>query len=122
MLMARMDARLILQVLFNLIDNAAKHTPAGSTITVRAARTDGRIAISVIDDGPGVPDAHKSEGFEMFYTTSAGSIDGRRGLGLGLALCKAIVSAHGGEITLTDQTPHGAVFTFTLTEERIDLP
>ena len=122
MLMARMDARLILQVLFNLIDNAAKHTPAGSTITVRAARTDGRIAISVIDDGPGVPDAHKSEVFEMFYTTSAGSIDGRRGLGLGLALCKAIVSAHGGEITLTDQTPHGAVFTFTLTEERIDLP
>ena len=122
MLMARMDVRLILQVLFNLIDNAAKHTPAGSEITVCAVRRDGRIVVSVIDNGPGVPDAHKDEVFEMFYTTSAGSIDGRRGLGLGLALCKAIVTAHGGEITVTDHLPHGADFTFTLTEERIDLP
>ena len=122
MLMAQMDARLITQVLVNLIDNAAKYTQSDSEILIRARSQDGRVLLSVADNGPGIPDDQKAAVFEMFYTTSTGSIDGRRGLGLGLALCKAIINAHGGELNVTDNTPHGAVFTFTLTEETILLP
>lgn len=120
LLMARIDARLILQVLTNLIDNAVKYTPPGSEIAVRTLRRDGMVAVEVADTGPGIPDADKEKVFEMFYT-SAGS-DARRGMGLGLALCKSIVNAHGGTISVSDNVPHGAVFAFTLQEERIDLP
>ena len=120
LLMARIDARLILQVLTNLIDNAVKYTPPGSEIAVRTLRRDGMVAVEVADTGPGIPDADKEKVFEMFYT-SAGS-DARRGMGLGLALCKSIVNAHGGTISVSDNVPHGAVFSFTLQEERIDLP
>ena len=120
LLMARIDARLILQVLTNLIDNAVKYTPPGSEIAVRTLRRDGMVVVEVADTGPGIPDADKEKVFEMFYT-SAGS-DARRGMGLGLALCKSIVNAHGGTISVSDNVPHGAVFSFTLQEERIDLP
>ena len=120
LLMARIDARLILQVLTNLIDNAVKYTPPGSEIAVRTLRRDGMVVVEVADTGPGIPDADKEKVFEMFYT-SAGS-DARRGMGLGLALCKSIVNAHGGTISVSDNVPHGAVFAFTLQEERIDLP
>ena len=78
------------------------------------------VVVEVADTGPGIPDADKEKVFEMFYT-SAGS-DARRGMGLGLALCKSIVNAHGGTISISDNVPHGAVFSFTLQEERIDLP
>ena len=120
LLMARIDARLILQVLTNLVDNAVKYTPPGSEIAVRTLRRDGMVVVEVADTGPGIPDADKEKVFEMFYT-SAGS-DARRGMGLGLALCKSIVNAHGGTISVSDNVPHGAVFAFTLQEERIDLP
>ena len=120
LLMARIDARLILQVLTNLCDNAVKYTPPGSEIAVRTLRRDGMVVVEVADTGPGIPDADKEKVFEMFYT-SAGS-DARRGMGLGLALCKSIVNAHGGTISVSDNVPHGAVFAFTLQEERIDLP
>lgn len=120
LLMARIDARLILQVLTNLIDNAVKYTPPGSEIAVRTLRRDGMVVVEVADTGPGIPDADKEKVFVMFYT-SAGS-DARRGMGLGLALCKSIVNAHGGTISVSDNVPHGAVFAFTLQEERIDLP
>ena len=120
LLMARIDARLILQVLTNLVDNAVKYTPPGSEIAVRTLRRDGMVVVEVADTGPGIPDADKEKVFEMFYT-SAGS-DARRGMGLGLALCKSIVNAHGGTISVSDNVPHGAVFSFTLQEERIDLP
>lgn len=120
LLMARIDARLIVQVLTNLVDNAVKYTPPGSEIAVRTLRRDGMVVVEVADTGPGIPDADKEKVFEMFYT-SAGS-DARRGMGLGLALCKSIVNAHGGTISVSDNVPHGAVFAFTLQEERIDLP
>lgn len=112
LLMARIDARLILQVLTNLIDNAVKYTPPGSEIAVRTLRRDGMVVVEVADTGPGIPDADKEKVFEMFYT-SAGS-DARRGMGLGLALCKSIVNAHGGTISVSDNVPHGAVFALSL--------
>lgn len=114
LLLARMDARLIVQVLINLVDNAIKYTPAGSTITLSARRQEGFAALSVTDDGPGIPAGMQPHIFEMFYTGEHRVADSRRSLGLGLALCKAIVAAHGGTITLADNQPHGCVFTFTV--------
>ena len=113
-LLAKMDAKLILQVIINLVDNAVKYTPAGSSIQIRAQRQDGMAAICVADNGPGILDCDKSRVFEMFFTGDHKIIDSRRSLGLGLPLCKSIISVHGGELTLRDNPPHGCIFTFTL--------
>ncbi len=120
-LLARMDARLIVQVLINLIDNAIKYTPSGSEIEISAAEKDNKIAITVADNGGGISDDIKPRVFDMFYTGAEKIADSRRSLGLGLALCKSIVNAHGGEITVTDNEPHGAVFTFTLPKEEVEI-
>ena len=114
-LMAYMDARLIEQVIINLVNNAVKYTPEGSEICVSAKRGEGCVLISVADNGPGIADESKSRIFDIFYT-EAKTGDSRRGLGLGLALCKSIITAHGGSISVGDAQPHGAVFTFSLPE------
>lgn len=114
LLMAKMDPQLIVQVLINLTDNAIKYTPAGSSIAVSAQRSGETVRVEVADDGPGIPDAAKEKLFEMFYTAQAKRGDGRRGLGLGLSLCRSIVEAHGGQIGVRDNNPHGTVFWFTL--------
>ena len=121
LLLGRMDARLIVQVLLNLVDNAVKYTPAGSTITVAARAQGDFVAISVADDGPGIAPDVQPHVFEMFYTGERKVADSRRSLGLGLALCKAIVDAHGGTITLTDNPPHGCNFTFTVPRGEVTL-
>lgn len=114
LLLAKMDARLIVQVLINLLDNAIKYTPSNSRITISAKRVADMVYISVTDNGSGIPDEQKSRVFDMFYTGTNKIADARRSIGLGLSLCKSIVNAHGGEITITDNVPHGAIFTFTL--------
>ena len=114
MLLARMDAGLIVQVLVNLLNNAVKYTPEGARITVSVRRADGMALIQVEDDGQGVPPGDESRVFDMFYTGVKRSPDSRRGIGLGLALCKSIVQAHGGEIGVENIEPHGARFWFTL--------
>ena len=119
LLLARMDTRLITQVLINLINNAVKNTQPDSAITVRSEKRGAEIAVSVCDDGPGIPDGIKPHVFEMFYTGENKIADGRRGLGLGLALCRAIVEAHGGMITLSDNPPHGCCFCFTLPAQEV---
>ena len=120
-LLARMDARLIVQVLINLIDNAIKYTPSGSEIEISAVEKDNEIAITVADNGHGIADEIKPRVFDMFYTGAEKIADSRRSLGLGLALCKSIVNAHGGEITVSDNKPHGAAFTFTLPKEEVEI-
>lgn len=120
-LLAKMDARLILQVLINLIDNAIKYTDKNTEITVSYADAGEMIAISVADTGPGIPNEIKPRIFDMFYTGSQRIADSSRSLGLGLALCKSIVNAHGGNITVTDNTPSGTVFTFTLQKEEVKI-
>lgn len=119
LLLAYMDARLIVQVIINLINNAVKYTPDGSHITLSAHSEGDKVAISVADDGSGIADEAKEKIFDMFYTANKGSGDARRGLGLGLALCKNIVQAHGGSITVEDNVPHGAVFKFTLPKAEV---
>ncbi len=120
-LLVRADARLIMQLLINLVNNAIKYTPAGSHIEIHAFREAEHAVIEVSDDGPGIPDAQKAQVFEMFYTGSKRVADSRRSLGLGLSLCRSIVHAHGGELTLRDNTPHGCVFSFTLPLSEINL-
>lgn len=114
LLMARMDARLIIQVLINIVNNAVKYTPSGSDIVLRAEKRRDMVEINIMDNGPGIPDEAKLHLFDMFYTASQGKSDNRRGLGLGLSLCRAIIAAHGGEISVSDNLPVGARFTFTL--------
>ncbi len=121
LLLAKMDARLISQVIINLVDNAMKYTPEGSAIQIRAWRQGKVIAVSVADNGPGIPDGQKDKIFDMFYTGDTKVADCRRQLGLGLSLCKSIVTVHGGEITLSDNTPHGCVFTFTLPASEVTI-
>ncbi len=121
LLLADMDPRLIIQVLVNLAENAVKYTPKGSGITISASQEGEYIAFSVADQGPGIPDEKKELVFEMFYTGKTGAADCRRSLGLGLALCKSIVEAHGGTIRVSDNIPHGAVFTFTIPKSEVTL-
>lgn len=113
-LMANMDARLITQVIINLVNNAVKYTPEGSHIAISAEGKGAFVQIKIADDGEGIPDASKARIFDMFYSGNNSLGDSRRGLGLGLALCRSIVLAHGGEISVSDNKPSGAVFTFTL--------
>ena len=114
MLMARMDARLIVQVLVNILNNAVRYTPPGSRIHIGVKGAGRMVLWEIADDGPGIADAEREKIFEMFYTGGSVGADGRRGMGLGLALCKSIVAAHGGQIGVRDAKPHGAVFWFTL--------
>ena len=121
LLLARIDARLIVQVLINLVDNAIKYTPAGSVIEIHTEQQGKQIVVSVSDNGPGIPDAQKPHIFDMFYSGTHRVADSRRSLGLGLSLCKSIVTAHQGTITVADNTPHGAVFQCTLPAEEVEL-
>ncbi|MBR2593790.1 MAG: sensor histidine kinase KdpD [Firmicutes bacterium] len=120
-LFARMDARLITQVLINLINNAIKNTQVGSEIRIISGKADNNIYVQVKDNGPGIPDSTKPHIFEMFYTGQNDVSDGRRGIGLGLALCKSIIEAHGGTITLTGNKPAGCCFTFLLPAEEVTI-
>ena len=114
LLMARMDAALIVQVLINLANNAVKYTPEGATIVIGAKREGDMALVWVEDDGQGIPEGAEERVFDIFYTGVKRSPDSRRGIGLGLALCKSIVQAHGGQIGVANAFPHGARFWFTL--------
>ena len=120
-MLARMDARLIIQVIVNLVNNAVKHTPPGSEITVKAVPDEKHAAISVSDNGRGIPDEWKEKVFEMFFTGDNDVGDSRRSLGLGLPLCRSILEAHGSELKLYDNKPSGCVFGFKLPLSEVDL-
>lgn len=119
MLFARIDSKLIMQVMINLLNNAVKHTPEGSEIHVRMYRDRDRIVVEVADNGPGIPDSEKSSVFDLFYTGSKGLSDSYRSMGIGLNLCAQIMRAHEGGIEVSDNTPCGAVFRFWLPAEDI---
>lgn len=119
LVLARMDARVVMQVVMNLVNNALAYTPAGCHVVVSWRREGDFVRVSVADDGPGIPEEDLDRVFEPFFTTSAQLSDGRRGIGLGLTLCKTIVEAHGGRIWAEAAEPHGAVFVFTLPAEEV---
>ena len=111
----------MVQVIINLVDNAVKYTPPETEIEIRMEKKEDKVILSVRDQGPGIPDSYKSHVFDMFFTGGNKISDNRRSLGLGLALCKSIVNAHGGEICVSDAVPHGAVFTFSLPAGEVQL-
>ncbi len=115
-LMVPMDARLISQVLVNLLDNAVKHTPDHEEIRLSVSRDSrANLAVFVVEDnGRGIPEADLPYIFQQFYTTRGKSADAQRGVGLGLSICQSIVQAHGGQISAENKHGHGAKFTFTL--------
>jgi two-component system sensor histidine kinase KdpD len=121
LLMAKMDSRLIIQVIINIVDNAIKYTQLGSHITISVTKEGQFIRIEIGDDGVGISDEAKTKLFEMFYTADNVRGDGRRGLGLGLSLCKSIILAHGGEIYVKDNIPVGTIFGFTLQAEEVNV-
>ncbi|TDR81388.1 DUF4118 domain-containing protein [Paludibacterium purpuratum] len=106
------DEVLIERVLVNLLQNAGKYTPPGSTIRLSAEVGIGEATVSVCDDGPGLPAGLESRLFDKF---TRGTFESPTpGVGLGLAICRSIVEAHGGTIQGSNRVPHGACFTFTL--------
>jgi two-component system sensor histidine kinase KdpD len=114
LLLAQMDSALIVQVLINLVNNAVKYTPEDAKITI-GAKAEGNMALLwVEDEGQGIPEGTEDKVFDMFYTGVKHSADSRRGIGLGLSLCRSIVQAHGGEIWMMNARPHGAKVSFTL--------
>lgn len=120
-LLARMDARLIVQVIINIVDNAVKYTPAGSNITIETLRQGNEAVVRIADDGPGISDDAKQHIFDMFYSGANKVADSRRSLGIGLSLCKSIINVHGGQITVENNKPHGTIFIFTLPAEEAHL-
>ena len=120
-ILAHIDAKLIVQVIINLVDNAIKYTPAGSVIEIHTEQKNKWVIVSVADNGPGIPDEQKPRVFDMFYSGANKVVDSRRSLGLGLSLCKSIVTAHGGTISVSDNQPNGTVFTFTLPAGEVEL-
>jgi two-component system sensor histidine kinase KdpD len=110
--LVKCDAVLIERVLVNLLENAAKYTPAGTTIGVTAARVDTAVRVEVWDEGPGLPPGQERAIFEKFTRGKKEAVI--PGTGLGLAICEAIIKAHDGKIWAEHRAPHGARFIFTL--------
>ena len=112
--MVRLDPVLFEQVLFNLLDNAAKYAPADTTIAVIAEHHGSTVTLRVMDEGEGIPPADFDRVFERFYRVCAGDYK-RAGTGLGLAICRGFVEAMGGTISVSNRRDRsGAVFTIEL--------
>ena len=120
-LMVKVDAKLLVQVFINIIDNALKYTPENSQIIISTVRKQNQIAISIADNGKGIPDEAKAKIFDMFFSANMKVADSRRGMGLGLSLCKSIITAHGGTIIVENNKPQGTIFTFTVPAEGITI-
>jgi len=106
------DAALIERVLYNLLENAGKYTPAGTAIRVAAEASKGDLLVTVSDTGPGVPPGQRESIFEKF--TRGARESATPGVGLGLTISRAIVEAHGGKIWAEENSGGGARFCFTL--------
>jgi two-component system, OmpR family, sensor histidine kinase KdpD len=122
------DGLLLEQVLANLLENAARYTPAGNAIDITARREGRRTEIRVADHGPGLPAGSETRVFEKFFRGPPNSsallrdgahrvVDGRRGAGLGLAICKGFIQAHGGQISARNRPGGGAEFVISLPNE-----
>ncbi len=112
-----MDAKLIIQVLINLLDNAVKNTKPEDEILLSVTRDGTNACFVVADRGRGILEKDLPYIFQLYYTSSQGSADSQKGMGLGLAFCSTVVKAHGGNITASNNPEGGAVFTFNLPME-----
>src|SRR5205823_13572947 len=108
------DRERIHQVLFNLLDNAVRYTPPGGEVVVAARREGARCVVRVEDTGPGIPPEHLPFLFERFYRVDQARSRGEGGTGIGLAIARSVVEAHGGRIWAESEVGRGSVFTFEL--------
>ena len=126
------DAMLLVQLFDNLIENAIKYSAEPAPIDIEVSATPAQLQVRVIDQGPGIPDAWKDKVFQAFERMHHGSAQAdasdqhplRRGVGVGLAVCKAIAKVHGARIWLEDTKPHGttACVAFAVDEQPPDHP
>jgi signal transduction histidine kinase len=115
------DGDRLAQVFTNMVDNALKHTPAGGQVALRARQVGDQVEISVSDSGPGIPQEELNRIFERFYQLDKSRSGGDgRGAGLGLAIAREIVNAHGGHINAASEARRGSTFTVTLPAARSD--
>lgn len=108
------DPERLHQVLFNLLDNAYRFTPTGGVVTVRAARENGALRVSVQDTGPGIPAEQLPLVFERFYRADPSRSREDGGTGIGLAIARSVVEAHGGKIWAESTVGKGSTFSFVL--------
>jgi two-component system sensor histidine kinase KdpD len=114
------DSVLVQQVFFNLLDNACKYSPAGSTVTIWARAKKDQVLIEVCDQGAGIPESDREKVFDMFYRVQAADKQSA-GTGLGLAICRGIIEAHGGTIK-AEPGLHGAGTCIVITLPKITPP
>ena len=112
------DQRALEQVLTNLVENAVKYCPSGTTVTLRAATNDRGIGLAVADDGPGIDPRHLPRLFERFYRVDAGRSRELGGTGLGLSIVKHLVEAMGGSVAVESRVGAGSTFSVTLPTTR----
>ena len=111
--LVEVDAVLLQQAIYNVIENAAKYSPAGSLIRITARGDDHTVRIQVVDEGPGIPEAEQTLVFEKFYRARNAGRQG--GIGLGLAICRGFLEAMRGSIALANRDDQrGAAVTITL--------
>jgi signal transduction histidine kinase len=108
------DRERVHQVLFNLVDNAIRFTPEGGAVTIAAHRHNGSVEVSVADTGVGIPPEHLPRLFERFYRVDSARARDEGGTGIGLAIARSVVEAHGGHIKAESELGKGSVFTFDL--------
>jgi len=108
------DGLLIEQVFINLLENAVRHTPAGTPISIAARPDGGSIVVEVADRGPGIPGGEEEAVFERFVRATTAESRAGAGSGLGLTICRGIVAAHGGRIWACNRPEGGAAFRFTI--------
>ncbi|MCR5421541.1 MAG: DUF4118 domain-containing protein [Lachnospiraceae bacterium] len=119
--MAQLDAKLVIQVIINIVNNAIKYTQKGSIITIKYGSLNEYVYVSISDNGPGMDNNTREHAFDMFYTGQNGIADGKRSMGLGLALCKAVSDAHEGRIEILDNKPSGCIITFYIKKGEINI-
>jgi signal transduction histidine kinase len=108
------DRERVHQVLFNLLDNAVRFTPAGGLVTVTASPHNGSVDVAVADTGPGIAAEHLPRLFERFYRVDEARSRNDGGTGIGLAIARSVVEAHGGRIWAESRPGGGSTFTFEL--------
>jgi two-component system, OmpR family, sensor histidine kinase ResE len=115
-----MDAARIQRVLYNLVQNAIRHTPPDGTIVLEAQEDAGAVRVDVVDSGEGVPASDLPRIFERFYRGEKSRARGQGGAGLGLAIAKGLIEAHGGRIWAQNLPGRGARFSFVLPKGMAD--